>query len=115
MLPQRPFSERREGRIEFLGEQDGPPERVLKALLRAEFQHHPVVRRAYLAQVGFAPGASRSVALCIAPSSAEGPKIVSRIGELFAQFSADAYLDILFPDEEQETDLKRVCHPFFAV
>lgn len=107
------WTERREPRIEFLGEQDGGPERKLKELLVALFQRRPAVRRAYLARVGFAPSAAPSVALCLAPSSAEGSTLVEEVRKEFTFFSADAYLDILFLSEEQERDLQRVCPPFF--
>jgi hypothetical protein len=107
-------NERRERRVEFLGEQDGPPERELKALLREELQGNPAIERAYLARIGFAPDASPSVALCIAPNSAESIALIDSVRRVFASsFARDTYLDILFPSEEQEVDLRRVCLPFF--
>ena len=107
-------TERREPRIEFLGEQDGPPERELKSLLRIELPRLNAIKRAYLARIGFSPGAAPSVALCLVGTSADTRTIAEYIGELFAsQFSKDAHLDIVFIDSEQEGDLRRVCLPFY--
>lgn len=113
MRSNRTPNERREARIEFLGEQDGPSERELKTLLQTEFRRFPAIRRAYLARIGFAPGAAASVALCVAPSSKVDHAIVEAVSRVFASlFSSDAHLDVVFPDEEQETDLQRVCKSF---
>jgi hypothetical protein len=106
-------AERREGRIEFLGEQDGPAERELKTLLRVECRRFPSIQRAYLARMGFTPDAPISVGLCIAPSSAEDPAIVEAVQRAFSSlFASDAHLDIVFVDAEQERDLQRVCQSF---
>ena len=44
--------ERREGRVEFLGEQAGSVEDLFKRDLKLEFATRPDIRRAYLARVG---------------------------------------------------------------
>lgn len=112
-MKDRSSNERRERRVEFLGEQDGPPERELKALLQKELRRFPTVRRAYLARVGFAPDAAVSVALCIAPSSKDDQAIVQTVSRVFgAYFASEAHLDIVFLDAEQEEDLRRVCGSF---
>src|SRR3569833_4157193 len=49
--------ERREGRVEFLGEQSGSVEDLLKRDLIFEFATRPDIRRAYLARDGFQPEA----------------------------------------------------------
>ncbi len=112
-MKDRSPNERREQRVEFLGEQDGPPERELKALLRAELRRFLSVQRAYLARIGFAPDAPVSVALCIAPSSKDDRAIVKTVSRVFkAYFASEAHLDIVFLDAEQEGDLRRVCGSF---
>lgn len=109
-------TERREPRVEFLGEQDGPPERELKDALRIELRQFPKVKRAYLARVGYAPDATPAVALCLAPSGTEDRTVVDRVLKVFASlFSANSYIDVLFPSAEQELDLQRVCAPFFEI
>jgi hypothetical protein len=108
-------TERNEPRLEFLGEQDGEPERALKTVLAIELAKFPEVERAYLAQVGFAPSAGVGVALCLTPSTTKDAAIVQHVGKVFAaQFSRDAHLDVVFVDGEQETDLQRVCRPFYT-
>jgi len=103
-----------EPRVEFLGEQDGPSERDLKAVLSAEFRETPAVRRAYLAQLGFQPGAPRAVALCIRASGGQPDEIARRASKHFAgMFVRDVALDIIFVSHEQEADLQRVCTPFY--
>jgi hypothetical protein len=105
---------RQERRIEFLGEQDGVGERELKASLQATFRHHPEVLRAYLARIGFSPAAEPSVALCLACKDADRSRIMDDVGQVFGLlFSSENHLDIVFLNEEQEDDLKRVCAPFF--
>lgn len=109
----RSATSRREGRVEFLGEQDGPAERELKTLLEVELKRFSSVHRAYLARVGFAPNAEISIALCIAPSAANRKEIVEVVHRTFSSlFETAAHLDILFPNEEQEIDLLRVCRSF---
>lgn len=105
--------ERREGRVEFLGEQDGPAERELKAMLKTELRRFPSIQRAYLARIGFASDAPGSVALCIFPSSTNDQKIVEVVQQTFSSlFASDAHLDIVFVSTAQEADLQRVCKSF---
>lgn len=103
----------REWRIDFLGEQDGPAERELKASLSPIFSQCPVVRAAYLARVEYAEGPP-AVALCLA-ARAPDPEIVRRVGDAFAALFARAVpLDILFLSPEQEPEIRRVCAAFYA-
>jgi hypothetical protein len=108
-------SKRNEPRVEFLGEQDGLPERALKAALQSELAQFTEVKWAYLARVGFAPNAQPGVALCLAPLTSNDSAIAQHVGKVFAsQFSRDAHLDVIFVSPEQEADLRRVCKPFYA-
>ena len=105
---------RTEPRIEFLGEQDGPPERELKVVLTAEFAGHAHVMRAYLARVGYHPDAVPAVALCIRSSGGGERELAGRIAARFAAlFARGIPLDILFPSADQEADIQRVCAPFY--
>ena len=109
-----PFNHRQESRVEFLGEQDGPPERLLKADLATTLGRYRAIRRAYLARVGFQPEAMVSVALCVAPATAEDTSVVRSVGEIFSRHAGPAaHLDVVFVTDEQEVDLRRVCRPFF--
>lgn len=107
-------TERNEARVEFLGEQDGAPERAFKAVLRIELAKCSQIESAYLARVGFAPHTQTGVALCVAPAVSNAEAVVQHIGKVFAdQFSRDAHLDVIFVNDEQEADLRRVCSPFY--
>ena len=49
-------------KVEFVGEQDGPPERELKLRLVMLFENEPSVRRAYLARVRYENASTTDVA-----------------------------------------------------
>ena len=107
--------ERREGRVEFLGEQSGPVEDTLKRDLLLEFVVRPAIRRAYLAKVGFQPQNETAIALCLVSTSPDERSIVMRVGEVFRRrFAKDVPLDVLFLTPEQEADIARVCSPFYT-
>jgi hypothetical protein len=111
----RRTTERREGRVEFLGEQSGAVEDTLKRELVLEFATRPVIRRAYLARVGFQPGTPPSVALCIVSDQPDDRSLVLRVGDIFRrQFGKDAVLEVLFLTPEQVADIDRVCAPFYS-
>ena len=107
--------ERREGRVEFLGEQSGLVDDPLKRELILEFVTRPDVRRAYLARVGFQSESEPSVALCIVSVRPDDRSLVLRVGEIFRRrFATDVVLDVLFLSAEQEADLAKVCFPFYS-
>lgn len=99
--------------IQFLGEQDGPPERLLKKRLSAVFVFHRQLERAYLAQVRYAD--ESGVALCLRCVGGQNPQLAEVVGEVFGSiFGAHEHLDILFVSENQEAVLRRVCRPFYS-
>ncbi|HEY5060421.1 MAG TPA: enhanced serine sensitivity protein SseB C-terminal domain-containing protein [Gemmatimonadaceae bacterium] len=105
---------RREGPVEFLGEQTGPVEDTLKRELILEFATRPVIRRAYLANVSFPPQGEPSAALCIVSARPDDASLVVRIGEIVRRrFARDVPLDVLFLSADQDAELARVCSPFF--
>ena len=107
--------ERREGRVEFLGEQSGSVEDLLRRDLIFEFATRPDIRRAYLARVGFQPDTETSVAVCIVSKRPDDRSLVIRIGDIFRRrFGKDAVLDVLFLTADQEADVGRVCRPFYS-
>jgi hypothetical protein len=106
--------QRREGRVEFLGEQSGSNEDLLKRDLILEFATRPDIQRAYLAKVGFQAQNEASVALCVVSSRPDDRSLVMRVGEILRRrISMDAALDILFLTAEQEIEIARVCSPFY--
>jgi len=107
--------ERREGRVEFLGEQSGSVEDTLKRDLIMEFATRPYIRRAYFANVSFESQTDASVALCIVSTRPDDRSLVVRVGEICRRrFEKDVALDVLFLSAEQDADVARVCRPFYS-
>jgi len=92
-------------RVQFLHEQDGISEQILKGDLNKFFTTVPAVDRAYLAIVSYNNRKSFDVALCLrAMVNTENEKqaLVKVIGEIFAKlFKKDAHLDTLFLKDTQ--------------
>ena len=105
---------RREPRVEFLGEQDGPNEREMKAVLVRVLDEVGSVEAAYLARVGFQPAATPSVALCVRATEGVEQTLVRRVSEVAYQLlSRGTVLDVVFLSPEQEQDLSSVCSRFY--
>lgn len=112
--PSRPPDEFRAQSIEFLGEQDGAPERELKGRLTRVFEHRADVSRAYLARVQYGSTVDCSVVLALAADARQAKDLVGEVGGVFAAtFNSSEHLDIVFLSEEQEVLLAQVCDPFF--
>lgn len=103
-----------ESDIEFLAEQDGVPERELKAELLGCLEEIPASQRAYLAVVQYSGKPARSIALCLVAEPGSESSTVPKIGAVFSRmFNPNEYLDIIFISESQELKLLQVCKPFF--
>lgn len=103
-------------RPHFLSEQDGGPERELKARLVEFFHRDQSVVQAYLARVAYGDRSSASVALCVRSKFGPDLGLAEKIGRIFASiFGAHEHLDIIFIDDNQESELEKVCPPFFAI
>jgi hypothetical protein len=99
--------------VEFLGDQNGPPERDFKARI-LEVLENSGVSKAYLARVRYADG-RQNVALCISEGTAEKQELVERLGADFKiLFRPDVSLDILFLTPAQAERITSVCIPFFS-
>jgi hypothetical protein len=113
--------------VQFVGEQDGAPERELKDRLAGSLR--PMgVQKAYLAVVSYAErkgpqnadgdgvAPELTVALCLSVSDAatEKGEIVQRASHDFAaMFGPTQHMDIIFLTDQQEAALKKVCQPFY--
>ena len=107
--------ERREGRMEFLGEQSGSVEETFKRDLILEFATRPDIRRAYLANVQFEGQSEPSTALCIVSQRPDDRSLVLRVGEVSRRrFAKDIPLEVLFLTAEQEPKIAEVCRPFYS-
>lgn len=115
-----PFSSRRPTErlnvpvLTFVGEQDGPPERMLKEKLSELFGGRKSVLKAYLARVHYEDPKSISVCLCLGVTGGPDEPLVEAIHSLFAQhFNRAVYLDIVFLKPKQEDQLAVVCKSFY--
>lgn len=100
--------------ITFSCEQDGPPERQLKAELTELFARHETIERAYLVR-GLSKGSGAvGVYLCIKSKNLRNHTIVRQTADVFGRiFSAEQSLDILFLTNEEEHRVRKVCSAFF--
>ena len=101
--------------MEFVGEQDGEPERELKQRLVPILEEALEIKSAYLAIVDYRDGSSQSVVLCLRSDKEADAAFVLRIGKIFAEvFNAKDHLDVLFMDSRKESAVRAVCSPFYA-
>ena len=99
-------------RVQFLGEQNGPAEQLLKDRLSEFFKRDRSVHAAYLARVDI--GGQTSVALCLKTQFGPDRGLAEKIGTIFKTiFNAHVHLDIMFPSAAQEAELTKVCRSFF--
>ena len=95
------------------------PRRAGRAALRAQdaavtgFKGLPNVRAAYLARV--ADGPSTGLRLCVRTELGYDRCVLRSADAAFASLPIERKtLEVLFVDEEQERELRRVCVPFYA-
>lgn len=100
--------------LTFVGEQDGPPERMLKEKLSELFAGCKYPLKAYLARVHYREAIGESVCLCLSVFGGEEKPLVEAVHSLFAQqFNRAVHLDILFLNPKQEEQVAAVCKPFY--
>jgi hypothetical protein len=110
----RPAEEVKPPVTKFVGEQDGSPERDLKARFVKLFREDSTVQRAYLARTDYGDATSVNVALCLKSSIGEDMLLVSSVSAIFAEmFGSHEHLDVLFIRDDQEQQLRVVCTPFY--
>jgi hypothetical protein len=101
--------------VRFLGEQDGPFERILKNKLVDTLSRFPEVRRAYLARATYSEDPSSVVVLGITADIGNETEIANSIGSVFSSlFNAREHLDLIFLSAIQELEIKDACSPFFV-
>lgn len=111
--PSRPPQTMTPVAINFVGEQDGLPERDLKLEIVRLFQAAQKVERAYLARADYGDGTGIHVVLCV-KAVEDLPRLVSKVGFIFSSiFGSHEHLDILFIREDQELRLRQVCTSFY--
>ena len=100
--------------VRFVGEQDGQVEREIKALWKSIFLKTPSVKRAYLALITYENSSTPQPTLCIQHSEDGNLALVNSVSDPFRGiFNTSVALDVLFLTPEQETQVRRVCKPFY--
>lgn len=99
--------------VDFIGEQDGVPERDLKAQLSVCFSRRKLECRAYLVQVNYPAERQTRVALCLIGIS-DDTELGFEIGAIFAKmFSNNDFLDTIYITPDQEILVGQVAKPFY--
>jgi len=101
--------------VHFLGEQDGTPEQELKDKLVILFGQLRLVNVAYLAVVRYGNAVSPNVALCVRGQPGQNRMFAERVSRVFGPiFGSHEHLDVIWLTPEQETNLAKVCRPFYG-
>jgi hypothetical protein len=111
---QKPTQEIQAFGIEFLSEQDGPNEKLLKEKLSTIFRAKESIESAYLVRAHYKTPNQTGVALCVRTSSGPDKKLVESVHDLFRREAPrGTLLDIMFPSDRQLVEIEKVCKPFY--
>lgn len=100
------------GRV--LGDQDGPPERVLKSRLSLILNNYHEIVAAYLVRIVFEQDPEQRVMLCLVSTAGTNEKAVRQITTAFKElFTCDTQMDILFLPPREEAEVVGSCRAFF--
>ena len=111
---QRPPEEITVPKLNFISEQDGPPEQDFKNALLPILSRRPHVLSAFLARVDYGKPNEFNVSLCIRSELPEDIQLKKEADRFFSsQFGTHEHLDIILIRPEQEVELRRVCFPFY--
>ncbi len=100
--------------IDFIGEQDGDPEREFKEAVRQILKKREKVNSAYLAQATYNGDSEIHVGLFISADESEAIVLNKKIVGVFSSmFSSHEHLDIILINQEKETALQQICAPFY--
>lgn len=103
------------GSIRFLGEQDGVPERELKARLCNAFAQMNIRCRAYLVRADYGAPDTFNVALCVRTELTESTAVKVTVNRAFSEmFRTEEHLDLVFLSDDQEREVQAVARPFLS-
>lgn len=101
--------------LTFVAEQIGIPENEFKEVVVDLLQKKCKPLRTYLAQIEYGKTKDFNIALCVDSSFRDDEQLISDIALIFRRmFSLHEHLDILFLDDEKESELRKVCCPFYS-
>jgi hypothetical protein len=101
--------------VQFICEQDGLPERELKTVLSESFLYDKDIQKAYLVRISYKCSDEYLVALCLSIASGHESSKVKKISNCFSRvFGKEQHLEILFLNSELESQVSKVCNPFYV-
>ena len=101
--------------VTYLGEQDGPVERTMKARWLPILSMRPEIRRAFLVKASYKGQSDVHVVLALSSTSAPDRRLIDELRVPHAAlFSRDCALDMMFLKPAEESDVEKVCRPFYA-
>jgi hypothetical protein len=101
--------------VRFLSEQDGPVERDLKARWLPILSASPQVRRAFLLRASYEGQSGEHVVLALCCSGGSDSELLEALRVPYAAiFHRDCPLDIAFASPTQESQIEKVCPPFYT-
>jgi hypothetical protein len=102
-------------RITFVGEQDGPVERTLKGRWLPILSANTAIRRAFLARAVYEGQNGVHVVLALCSKGGDDLELVEALRVPYAAiFGGDCPLDMAFVSATQESEIERVCPPFYT-
>jgi len=102
-------------RFSFLGEQDGPVERTVKARWLPILAARPEIRRAFLVRASYEGPNDLHVVLALCSSAGPDVSLIEALRVPYAAIlSRDCPLDIVFASATHESQIERVCPPFYT-
>lgn len=102
--------------LRFLGEQDGPPERILKEQLCRLFCRFSDLRSARLVRTEIEGPGTHTVCLCLDTGHGADKSLIDAINSIFRRLAPrNVYMDIVFVSAKQKDELIHVCKPFYEV
>src|SRR5256884_9566847 len=85
-------------RVQFLAEQDGPPERILKGEFAKVLSRSSHVQKAYLAVVRYGVAGGYYAALCLQSATGPAERLIKKLSSVFPRlFSGAQHPDIPCP------------------
>lgn len=102
-------------KITFVAEQDGAVERTVKARWLPILEAHPELRRAFLVRAAYEGQQNVHVVLALCSNGSGDLKLIRALREPYAAiFSRNCPLDMVFVTSTQESEIARVCPPFYT-
>jgi hypothetical protein len=102
------------GSVQFLREQDGPSERLLKARLTTILRQARQIQRAYLVRARLQGSDGDSIVLALRTDQPLDAKMISALGTEFGElFERGEALDIVSIDSAREDQIRGMAVAFF--